>query len=349
MLFNRRLPPRTAGSGQDGLFWTAVAAAAAIGAVAGLAAAGATSRSRPVRPPESPDDQPPGLPAPPAQDGKEGRRSGLLPLALALGLTFAVWPITEEILEAYDEAFRTNAEPYLPWVDLALIIVIVAIPWSSRPHGWKIKPVWVLPAAVISVGLGLLPASQEEGGPVGFDVAIALGYLIAQIFIVAALVGVRPAPRGRKRATDDPQAAKAGWRRFRSTLPLLIGTGAMYFASIVWGGYIEKVDQQYFAQMSQVLPLLLIALGLEAKFFNELAPGIAGRATTMVIVVTLCIGELFAISGTVTALAGWIGYMAFLVTANACGIALVSLVWALALREPVPGGRSAAGPARPPG
>ncbi|MFI6904491.1 hypothetical protein ACIBKY_24745 [Nonomuraea sp. NPDC050394] len=255
-------------------------------------------------------------------------------------LTFAVWPITEEILEAYDETFRTNVEPLLPWVDLALIIVIVAIPWLFRPRGWKIKVVWALTAAVISVGLGLLPASREEGGPVGVDVAIALGYLIAQIFIVASLAGVRFAPRGNKRAADDPRAgdavgaAKAGWRRFRSTLPLLIGTGAMYFASIVWGGYIEKVDQQYFAQMSQVLPLLLIALGLEAKFFNELAPGIAGRATTMVIVVTLCMGELFAISGTVTALAGWTGYMAFLVTANACGIALVSLIWALALRPP---------------
>ena len=103
------------------------------------------------------------------------------------------------------------------------------------------------------------------------------------------------------------------------------------------------VDQQYFGQVSQAIPLLLVAVGLESQLFRRLSRDVAVESITWgvatITVIVLLIGEAFAISalpfsnkGCDNLMAGWHEYLAFIFTLEACSVGLVSLLWALTLR-----------------
>jgi hypothetical protein len=183
----------------------------------------------------------------------------------------------------------------------------------------------------------------------------ALLYLAATAWILAPVVGARPSRlltrRGRARDPD-------GWMRFRPALPLLVGTLAAYVgASVYWSGLgqlavrvsddpqacVGAIDQQYFAQLAQVIPLLLVAVGLEARFFRRFLSDPVQRAMTLATVALLCIAELFTI-GALTRRNQGCGqllhpvfeYATFLLTLEACAVALVSLAWALLVRDDMP-------------
>jgi hypothetical protein len=101
------------------------------------------------------------------------------------------------------------------------------------------------------------------------------------------------------------------------------------------------VSQEYFAQLSQVIPLLLVALGLEARFFERLLEESVQRAMTIFTVVILCVGEALAISALPEpnqncgdVLYGWHEYTAFILTLEACFVALATLAWALVVAAP---------------
>ncbi|WP_305785374.1 hypothetical protein [Symbioplanes lichenis] len=102
------------------------------------------------------------------------------------------------------------------------------------------------------------------------------------------------------------------------------------------------ISQEYFAQVSQIIPLLLIALGVDAKFFQR-AKDPTERAMTIVAVVALCVAEAIAISALPTpndqcdgVLSEWHEYAAFGLTIAACVIALATLGWALLVRDDAP-------------
>ncbi|MEU8252394.1 hypothetical protein [Nonomuraea sp. NPDC048916] len=162
----------------------------------------------------------------------------------------------------------------------------------------------------------------------------------------------RQAKLGSAESAEEAAKAKVTWRRFRVALPLLFGMFAAFFASTMWEHLIEPlncvanceaqdptkeiwghvgVHQEYFAQASQIIPLLLIAVGVEARLFDQLRRGAIERTLILVTVLTLCVGEMLAISAiTSETLNPWHEYTAFVVTAQACSIALIALLWALA-------------------
>jgi hypothetical protein len=149
-------------------------------------------------------------------------------------------------------------------------------------------------------------------------------------------------------------------------LAVLIGTLAAYIGSTIWSLQLNAdvirtsaeagpgdvcsgaIDQEYFAQLSQVIPLLLVALGLDAGFLRRRGDDMAW-ALALFTVGLLCVAEALALStlpepnvGCGDVLFAWHEYAAFIVTLEASFVALVALVWALVLGPPAPGDRAPA-------
>ena len=100
------------------------------------------------------------------------------------------------------------------------------------------------------------------------------------------------------------------------------------------------VDQEYFAQISQLIPLLLIAVGLEAGFFDRFRQASVDRAAIIATVLILFVGEVMSLSalplsnqGCLGTMSPWHEYTAFILTAEACFVAIATLIWALIPRS----------------
>jgi hypothetical protein len=113
-------------------------------------------------------------------------------------------------------------------------------------------------------------------------------------------------------------------------MPLLVGTLAAYVASYAWQWNGGVVDQEYFAQMSQVIPLVFIAVGIEGQYFRRKHGKTSIPGLTGILLGLLVIGEVMALSALVPVavggLTGWHGYLGLVITAFACIAALTALV-----------------------
>jgi hypothetical protein len=222
------------------------------------------------------------------------------------------------------------------------------------------------------VGAGLLLALDVATAPAVPQGAVPifgtlLAYVVSYAILFAATVGASP---GRVLTRKGRDADPEGWRRFLPAVPLLIGTFAAYAggSGIFYAldltairsiseatevasregvtGPVEAlcvgaVKPEYFAQVSQIIPLLLVALGLERRFFERLMREPVQRALTIFTVLLLCAGEAVAITalpggnqGCGRVLTYGQEYGAFSLTLSACFIALATLAWALVAPEP---------------
>lgn len=101
------------------------------------------------------------------------------------------------------------------------------------------------------------------------------------------------------------------------------------------------VDQEYFAQVSQAIPLLLVTLGIETGFFRRGLREPAQRAATIATVTMLCVGLMSALStlplsgsGCGNVLPAWHEYFGLVFTLQAVFVALTTLIWVLAINTP---------------
>ena len=261
------------------------------------------------------------------------------------------------------EVIQTRLDPSTPWrrlqlaiIDAALLLIIFGSTirlWSCS--GWPRVSTWVwwMVGAGLTLVLDILTIDGRANNPWA-DLATSLGYVISLTILLAMAVKVNPTgvPRLRVRKDDNNQHA---WKEFRGTLPLLIGTFAAYAGSTIWNGILEPsaersncaaechgaVAPEYFAQLSQVIPLLLVAVGIEAGMFRTSLKDAVPRAMTIATVAILCVAEVLAISTLVSPnrekpdeiLSEWHEYLTFIVTWEACFIALSLLVRVLILRS----------------
>jgi len=58
---------------------------------------------------------------------------------------------------------------------------------------------------------------------------------------------------------------------------------------VIW--HPNTISQEYFAQVSQIIPLLLVATGLEASLFRRNVDNPVRRAMTILTIAVLCVGE----------------------------------------------------------
>lgn len=207
----------------------------------------------------------------------------------------------------------------------------------SSSHTFRERPVGYL--------FDLGPRLDRTHG-LWFDVLSSILYVFSLAILIAVICGVTLRASTREKRVER----SAAWSRFRVALPLLLGTLAAYVGSVIWDNVLADnaqrdgnlaqcygaVNQQYFAQISQIIPLLLIAVGLEAKMIERLLREPTQRAITILTVVILCIGELLALSTLPLSNADcgrvlevWHEYSAFVLTLDACSVALAMLVWAL--------------------
>jgi multisubunit Na+/H+ antiporter MnhC subunit len=257
----------------------------------------------------------------------------------------------------HDQFFRDV--PWLRNLQLAIIdTVLLLIILSSTIRLWSRSDwpkvsiwAWWIVGAGLTLALDVITGDGRASNA-WVDLAAEFGYVVSLAIILAATVKMDPTRVVRLRTQNDNRAA---WKDFRGALPLLIGTFAAYIGSTIWNSVLESRAQrsncvmecrgavalEYFAQLSQVIPLLLVAVGIEAGLFRTSLKDPVPRAMTITTVIILCVAEALAIS-TLTSLnrgepsdilSEWHEYLAFIVTWEACFIALSLLVWVLIFRS----------------
>ena len=282
---------------------------------------------------------------------------------------------SDEIVDVPLDAFSVEG---WRWTLVALDAVLLALVLQCKRvirlhlnHPPRVRIfLWWLSGAALTLGLDVMVTIQWQGVGVrmGPDLVASILYTISLTLLIAATVDASPlvlVRQFRAKRSDE-------WMRLRVAIPLLIGTLAAYVGSTIWAHGLNRhatrvlapldqnhvkeftlpeqqnllatmcsgaVDQEYFAQVSQVIPLLLVALGVEAGFFWRLMRAPAHRAMTITTVFVLCIGEVLALSalpksgkGCGDVLHGWHEHIAFVFTLEACFIALATLVWVLVVR-----------------
>jgi hypothetical protein len=235
---------------------------------------------------------------------------------------------------------------------------------------WGLLRWWGVGAGLLlALDVWVAVAIPQGAGPIFGNLA---AYVVSYAILFAATVGANP---GRVLTRKGRDADPAGWRRFLPAVPLLIGTYAAYaggsgifyglnlsairsiseatevasregVAGPVAALCVGAVKPEYFAQVSQIIPLLLVALGLERRFFERLMREPVQRALTIFTVLLLCAAEAAAIAalpsgnqGCGRVLTYGEEYLAFSLTLSACFIALATLVWALVAPGPGDGTR----------
>lgn len=312
-----------------------------------------------------------------AADNAKVRRT---PDRAILGVVFLllfVFSYSEEIVSGLFQAIgHGETEEWriaLIVADLALLVWVGLLKRSiSRDdHGparlWR----WWWAGCVIVIALDVVLNGLQEYPPAWVDVVSSVLFTIAMGILMVSSINADPLTlfSSRKRA-----ALRRDWLRVRAVVPLIVGTFAAYIGATVFTDFfdvdvIRKLDSEmaaeiaqlpfnerldvlshlcsnavnpfYFQHVVEVLPLLLLALGVEFNYFRRTLRDPAQRAATAATVTVISIGLVFALStlpwsgnecGQVPA--GWHEYMTFVVSLQGIFTALATLVWVLVVNMP---------------
>lgn len=256
---------------------------------------------------------------------------------LVIGMTYS-----DDVVEFVANSGGRHV-PDLRWAILGLDLVLVAgtavLKWHMTGHPREIgafvrsllRSWWAVGAAlVLIIHLMLLTSpGPSRGWAVAHSAWLTLATNAAfvaamALMLVSALTG----------------GGSKGW-----IVPVVIGTFVAQFASALWypvidtgSGCTDSVSTEYFNGMVQVLPLLLVTLGIEVNYLRRTdAMREAGRrAVSVLTVLLLCTAEALAFSMLITGgrptcgpAALWHQYIAFVITVHAAAISLATLAWLL--------------------
>jgi hypothetical protein len=272
----------------------------------------------------------------------------LVPLAFSDELVSAVIDIVN-IWHRWEFTRRALAN-LVVYVDAVILVVVLA----STSWFWRRSFSWpafasATSGATLTLGIDLLDLSASRGrAPAWLDILMCLAWAAALAILVAGVTNTSPwllVQRGRRTRWS------AEWSRLRAIVPLLIGTLGAYLGIVWWEHALalpydrealallaestsEKleiaklvVDKEFYAQLSQVIALLIVALGLEAGYFRNTRAGLS--------LSILCLGEVMALSALAVSgkITPWHAYLAFVIGVEACLIALSTLILVLVVRK----------------
>lgn len=203
------------------------------------------------------------------------------------------------------------------------------------------------------------------------DVLAATIYAAAMGFTMAASLNADPLTllSGRSRA-----ALPVDWARVRAIVPLVVGTWLCYLAASVYVDYFDAgatrfldplveaevleltsaeqfsvlsqlcqgaISPVFFQQVVGVIPVLLLALGIEFNYFRRTLSDASQRAATAATVTILAAGLVGALStlpwdgqGCGDVLSRGHEYIAFLLAVQCVFTGLVTLIWLLVASTP---------------
>ncbi|MEZ0053004.1 hypothetical protein ABIA30_004029 [Mycobacterium sp. MAA66] len=249
------------------------------------------------------------------------------------------------------------------FVDLAIVITAffvkkrIARADSESPRLWRWWWASVVGIAIIDLGLftGGLHYAIGDSGPAKVLTWAVLYPLLATlssgVLLMTSLQADPMTVISRKRRNDR----EGHWHRARALLPVLAGSYLALIAQsfgvpMLLGLHRDKitcgplVSSLYYAQMTQVLPLLLITLGIELNFFRRASASadFTDSATSVTTIIVLAVAEIWSfvalvIPDGVLALTSndfCISAMniGLVVTLQALGIGLATIVWLLFAR-----------------
>ena len=228
---------------------------------------------------------------------------------------------------------------------------------------------WICFGAVIVIDavLVLLP----EPHPLWIDLAASVA--LATLMGIVMMVSLNADPLtlfSRERRTTEP----TDWARVRAVVPLVVGTFACFIAATAFDDFFDldtvrvldpemaaevaamplpeqlgayatlcegAVSPTYFHQAVQVIPLLLLTIGVEFNFFRRVLDEPAQRAAAAATVAVMAIGMSLALStlpwadtGCGGVLGYWHEYLTFVVSLQGVATGLATLLWLLVASTP---------------
>lgn len=258
-------------------------------------------------------------------------------------------------------------------VDLAILLWIGLLKRSiSRddhgpPRLWR----WWWAGCVVVTALNIILNGLHDYPPTWVDVASSILFTVAIGILMMSSINADPMTlfSSRKRAT-----LRRDWLRVRAVVPLIVGIFAAYVGAVLFTDFFDvdvvrtvppemaaevaelslpdrlgvldslcqnAVNPWYFQHIVEVLPLLLLALGVEFNFFRRVLRDPAQRAATAATVTVIALGLVFALSTLPWAgdecgevLDGWHEYLTFIVSLQAIFTAIATLVWVLVVNVP---------------
>jgi hypothetical protein len=270
---------------------------------------------------------------------------------------------SEDVVDAIDDVVDAVGRPRFPewlwaWAPLVLDTVVILASWplkrriaKSDGDGDRLWGWWIS-GALLTVGVQLMVIFT---GPHAVSRATLWVHLLASfLFVVAMGILLTSALNADPMTLFSPglrDERPRDWARTHSTIPLIVGTFCCYVATPLWYPVISPhshaigssaegcppvIDPQYFAQIAQVIPVLLVTLGLEFNYVrqSEAVQEPIQRAAPILTVILLCVAEGLAFSALVKKDAcglgaAWLEYIALVVTVQATAIGLATLVWLL--------------------
>lgn len=297
-------------------------------------------------------------------------------IALAFALV-VVFSYSEDLVAAATEITADGEAEGWRWFVLPIDVVILAATGlmkrriaagdSDGARLWK----WWWSGVALALAVDLVLLVVEDYLRLGGDlVASTLFTAALAMVLISSLNGDPMTVFSAARRKAQPR----DWLRAQSVVPLIIGTYASYLAATLWSDELDAdvvrtleperaseifalpwveqlpileqscsgaINQEFFAQMCGVIPLLMVTLGIEFGYFRNAIREPAQRAATIMTVSLLSIGLGFALSallkgghGCGDVLSPWHEYLAFVVTVQASGVGLATLVWLLVVNSP---------------
>lgn len=248
---------------------------------------------------------------------------------------------------------------------VGLMKVAVTRADGDGPRLWR----WWWTGVVILIGIDALRLFPLES--IRVDVVTATVYAAAMGVTIAASLNADPLTllhSGRRvRMPVD-------WGRVRAIVPLVVGAWLCYLAASAYVDYFDvdtarsldpgleaevmelpfteqmsvlsqlcegAISPVFFQQVVGVIPVLLLALGVEFNYFRRTLTDAAQRAATAATVTVMSAGLVGALStlpwdgkGCGDVLSRWHEYIGFLLAVQAVFTGLATLVWLLVARAP---------------
>jgi len=234
---------------------------------------------------------------------------------------------------------------------------------APRLWGWW----WTCVAILIAVDvLRLFPVES-----IGLDLLTATVYAAAMGLTMAASLNADPLALF---STARRVALPTDWARVRAVVPLVFGTWLCYLAASAFVDYFDlravraldpatadkvaempipeqmavlsqlcqgAISPVFFQLIVEVLPVLLLTLGIEFNYFRRTLTDAGQRAATAATVTVMAAGLVGALStlpwdgqGCGDVLSSWHEYVAFLFAVQGVFTGLATLVWLLVASTP---------------